>query len=68
MNNFDTLDSRNPEPVNGKIIVMRDWQLKKMIQDTVHETMTRTTLDKLTAEPADMSEGVTDMWNSANTE
>jgi len=61
MNNFNTLDSRNQEPADGKIIVMRDWQLKKMIQDTVHETMSHTTLDNITADTADMSEGDTDM-------
>lgn len=64
MNNFDTLDSRNQEPANGKIIIMRDWQIKKMIQDTVHKAMARTPLDNLTAEPADMSEGETDMAKS----
>ena len=61
MNNFDTLNSRNQEPTDGKIIVMRDWQLKKMIQDTIHETMSHTTLDNLTADTADMSEGDTDL-------
>lgn len=61
MNNFDTLDSRNQEPVSGKIIVMRDWQLRKMIQQTVSETLARTTFDNLTADTADMSEGDTDM-------
>ena len=60
MNNFDTLDSRNQEPADGKIIVMHDWQLKKMIQDTVHETMARTNLDNLTADTA-TSEMETDM-------
>ena len=61
MNNFDTLDSRNQEPESGKIIVMRDWQLRRMIQETVTETMARTTFDNLTADTADMSEGDTDM-------
>lgn len=61
MNNFDTLDSRNQEPANGKIIVMRDWQLKKMIRDTIHETMARTNLDNLTADTTGMSEGESDM-------
>lgn len=61
MNNFDTFDSRKQEPEDGKIIVMRDWQLKKMIQDTVHETMARTNLDNLIAKPAGMSEGENDM-------
>ena len=61
MNNFNTLDSRNQEPASGKIIVMRDWQLRKMIQQTVNETLARTTFDNLTADTADMSEGETGM-------
>jgi len=61
MNNFDTLDSRNEEPAGGKIIVMRDWQLRKMIRQTVSETLVCTNLENLTADTADMSEGVTDM-------
>ena len=64
MNNFNTLDSRNQGPVNGKIIVMRDWQIKKLIQDTVQETIAHTSLDNPTAEPADVSEGETDMAKS----
>ncbi len=64
MNNFDTFDSRNQEPADGKIISMRDWQLKQLIQQTVKETMARANLDNLTAEPADMSEGETDMAKS----
>ena len=61
MNNFDTFDSRNQEPADGKIIVMRDWQLKKMIRDTIHETMARTNLDNLTVDTTGMSEGESDM-------
>lgn len=60
MNNFDTLDSRNQKPARGKLIFMRDWQLKKMIQDTVHETMAHTNLDNLTADRA-VSQGEDDM-------
>ena len=60
MNNFDTLDSRNPEPANGKIIVMRDWQLRRMIRQTVRETLACTNLDNLTADRA-VSQGDEDM-------
>ena len=61
MNNFDTFDSRNQEPADGKIISMRDWQLKQLIQQTVKETMARVNLDNLKAEPTGMSEGETGM-------
>ena len=60
MNNFNTLDSRNQEPARGKLIFMRDWQLKRMIQDTVNETMARTNFDNLTADRA-VSQGEDDM-------
>lgn len=56
MNNFNTLDSRNPEPENGKIIMMRDWQLKRLIQETVTETLACANLDNSTSSIADASE------------
>lgn len=60
MNNFDTFDSRNQEPADGKIISMRDWQLRRMIQQIVNETLVGANLDNLTADRA-MSEGDNDM-------
>ena len=60
MNNFDTPDSRNQEPASGKIIVMRDWQLRRMIRQTVNETLACTNLDNLTADRA-VSQGDEDM-------
>ena len=61
MNNFNILNSRNQEPANGKIIYMHDWQLKKLIQQTINETMACMNLDNLTAEITGVSEGETDM-------
>ena len=61
MKNIDTLYSRNQEPADGKIISMHDWQLKKLIQQTVSETLACANLDNLTAKPTGMSEGETDM-------
>lgn len=61
MNNFNTFDSRNQEPANGKIISMHEWQLRKLIQQTVSETVACMNLDNLTAKPKGMSEGETDM-------
>ena len=60
MNNFDTINSRNQEPADGKIISMHDWQLKKLIQQTVSETVACMTLDNPTADRA-VSEGDDDM-------
>ena len=60
MNNFDTLDSRDQEPADGKIISMHYWQLKKLIQQTVSETVACMTLDNPTADRA-VSEGDDDM-------
>lgn len=61
MKRIDTLYSRNQEPADGKIISMHDWQLRKMIQQTVSETLACANLDNLTADTADMSEGETGM-------
>lgn len=61
MNNFNTLNSRDQKPANGKIISMHDWQLKKLIQQTVSETISCMNLDNLTSDTADMSEGGADM-------
>ena len=52
MKNIDTLYSRNQDPADGKIISMHDWQLKKLIQQTVSETLACANLDNLTADTA----------------
>jgi len=56
LDNFYTFDSRNAVPKNEKIIVMREWQMQRLIQKTVVETISRTNLDNSTADRA-MSEG-----------
>lgn len=60
MDNFNTFDSRNAVPENEKIIVMRDWQMQRLIHKTVVETLSRVNLDNSTADRA-MSEGEDDM-------
>lgn len=54
--NFYNIDSRNPEAESGKIISLRDWQLKRLIQQTVSETLACMNLENSTPSIADMSE------------
>lgn len=52
MDNFNTFDSRNAVPENEKIIVLRDWQMQRLIQKAVVKTMSRMNLDNSTADRA----------------
>lgn len=60
MNNFNTFDSRNAVPENEKIIMMHEWQLRKLMKETVSETLSCTNLDNSTADTP-MSEQENDM-------
>ena len=56
MDNFDTFYSRSAVCSDEKIIVMREWQMKRFVQECFHEVLTQANLDNSTAGKA-VSEG-----------